>query len=437
MKVSIFGLGYVGCVSAGCLARLGHEVIGVDVNRSKVDALNQGRSPIVERGLPELIAEMRKAGRLKAVTEHDQAVEETELSIICVGTPSAEDGGLDLSFVRRIASSIASSLKRIPRFHAVVLRSTVLPGTMEQEFLPALEAGSGKRAGVDFGAGYNPEFLREGSALDDFERPPYTVIAATDERTTQMTRDLYKGIDSPVVSVGFRSAEMLKYVSNTFHAIKVTFANEIGNICKSVGIDSHEVMDLFCRDSKLNISPVYLRPGFAFGGSCLPKDLRAITDLARRLKLSTPLLAAVLESNQNQVEAALRLIDRTRKKRIGVLGLTFKAGTDDIRESPIVKVVEALIGRGMTVKVHDENIDIARMVGANRQYLESNIPYLPSIIKPTVREVVEDSEVIVVANSAQSHRAAIDLLSPDQIVIDLVRIVHDGLPPHRYIGICW
>jgi GDP-mannose 6-dehydrogenase len=437
VKVSIFGLGYVGCVSAGCLARLGHEVIGVDVNPSKVEALNEGRSPIVERGLSEVIADMRRAGRLQAVTEQDKAVEETELSIICVGTPSAENGGLDLSFVRRIATSIAASLKRIGRFHAVVLRSTVLPGTMENEFIPALEAGSGKRAGVGFGAGYNPEFLREGSALGDFESPPYTVIAATDDRTRTMTRDLYRGIESPVVQVGFRSAEMLKYVSNTFHAIKVTFANEMGNICKSAGIDSHEVMELFCRDTKLNISPVYLRPGFAFGGSCLPKDLRAITDLARRYNLTTPLLNAVLESNQNQVEAALRLIDRTRKQRIGVLGLTFKAGTDDIRESPVVKVVEALIGRGMKVKVHDENIDIARMVGANREYLERNIPYLSSIIKPTVREVVEDSEVIVVGNNAQSHRAAIDLLRPDQIVIDLVRIVPDGLPSGRYVGLCW
>lgn len=437
MKISIFGLGYVGCVSAGCLARLGHDVIGVDVNPSKVELLDRGMSPIVERGLPELIAAMRKAGRLKAMTAHERAVEETEVSIICVGTPSSDDGSLDLSFVRRIASSIADSLKRIGRFHAVVLRSTVLPGTMEQEFIPALEAGSGKRAGIDFGAAYNPEFLREGNALSDFETPSYTVVAATDERTARMTRDIYHGIDAPVVTLGFRSAEMLKYVNNTFHGVKVAFANEIGSICKNAGIDSHEVMDLFCRDTKLNISPAYLKPGFAFGGSCLPKDLRAITDLARRLNLSTPLLSAVLESNQNHVQSALQLIDRTRKKRIGVLGLTFKAGTDDIRESPIVKVVEALVGRGMKVKVHDENIDIARMVGTNREYLERYIPYLPAIIKPTVREVVEDAEVIVVATGAQSHRAAIDLLRPDQILIDLVRIVPNGLPSGRYMGICW
>jgi GDP-mannose 6-dehydrogenase len=438
VRVSIFGLGYVGCVSAGCLARLGHEVIGVDVNPNKVDALNRGQSPIVERGLPELIAAMRQAGRLRASTEHAKAVEESELSVICVGTPSTEDTrSLDLSYVRRIAASIAGSLKRINRFHTVVLRSTVLPGTMEGEFIPALEAGSGKRAGVDFGAAYNPEFLREGSALSDFESPPYTVIAATDERTGNMVRDLYHGIESPVVATGFRTAEMLKYVNNTFHAIKVVFANEIGNICKSMGIDSHEVMDLFCRDTKLNISPVYLRPGFAFGGSCLPKDLRAITELARNLNLSTPLLSSILDSNANQVEAALKLIDRTHKNRIGVLGLTFKAGTDDIRESPIVKVVETLVGRGMQVRVHDENIDIARMVGTNREYLETYIPYLSAIFRPTVREVVEDSDVIVVATGAQSHRLVIDLLRPEQILIDLVRIVPDGDASGRYVGICW
>jgi len=438
VRVSIFGLGYVGCVSAGCLARLGHDVIGVDVNPSKVDALNRGQSPIVERGLPELIAAMRQAGRLRASTEHARAVEETELSVICVGTPSTEDTrSLDLSFVRRIASSIAGSLKQIDRFHAVVLRSTVLPGTMEREFIPALEAGSGKVAGLDFGAAYNPEFLREGSALGDFESPPYTVIAATDERTTEMARELYRGIQSPVVTTPFRSAEMLKYVNNTFHALKVTFANEIGNICKSMGIDSHEVMDLFCRDTKLNISPVYLRPGFAFGGSCLPKDLRAITELARNLNLSTPLLSSILDSNKRQVEEALKLIDRTHKNRIGVLGLTFKAGTDDIRESPIVKVVETLIGRGMQVRVHDENLDIARMVGTNREYLESYIPYLSTIFRPTVREVVEESDVVVVATGAESHRAVTGLLRPDQILIDLVRIASDGLPTGRYVGICW
>jgi GDP-mannose 6-dehydrogenase len=251
-------------------------------------------------------------------------------------------------------------------------------------------------------------------------------------------RVLYGGIEAPVASVSFRAAEMLKYVNNTFHGLKVSFANEIGNICKSVGIDSHEVMDLFCLDTKLNISPIYLKPGFAFGGSCLPKDLRALTDLARRKNLPTPLLSSVLESNANQVATALRLIDRTRKKKIGVLGLTFKAGTDDIRESPIVKVVEVLVGRGMQVKVHDENIDIERMVGTNREFLESYIPYLSSILKSSVREVVEDSEVVVVATGAPSHRAVVDLLRPDQILIDLVRIVPNGrFPDDRYIGICW
>jgi GDP-mannose 6-dehydrogenase len=438
VRIAIFGLGYVGCVSAGCLARLGHDVIGVDVNPHKVDALNRGHSPIVERGLPELIAAMRAAGRLTASTEQAHAVEESDVSVICVGTPSTEAGALDLSYVRRIAASIAESLCRDPRYHVIVLRSTVLPGTMEDDFIPALTRGSGKRPGVDFGVAYNPEFLREGSALSDFENPPYTVIAATDERSAGVVREVYAGIEAPVVTTAFRAAEMLKYVNNSFHAVKVAFANEMGNICKSVGIDSHEVMDLVCRDTKLNISPAYLKPGFAFGGSCLPKDLRALNAFARRMNVTTPLLSSVLESNAQQVQAALKLIDKTRKKKIGVLGLTFKAGTDDIRESPIVKVVEALVGRGMQVKVHDENIDIARMVGTNREFLESYIPYLAAILEPTMRAVVEDSEVVVVATGSPAHREVVAHLRPDQILIDLVRIVPDGqLPADRYIGICW
>ncbi len=438
MRIAIFGLGYVGCVSAGCLARLGHHVVGVDVNQHKVDALNAGHSPIVERGLPELIAEMRRAGRLTASTDSARAVAESDVSLICVGTPSTDAGFLDLSYVRRIAASIAAALRAQDRYHVVVLRSTVLPGTMEGEFIPALERGSGRRPGAGFGVAYNPEFLREGSALSDFESPPYTVIAATDEQAAQVVKDLYAGIEAPVVTTPFGAAEMLKYVNNSFHALKVAFANEMGNICKSVGIDSHEVMDLFCLDTKLNISPVYLKPGFAFGGSCLPKDLRALTSYARSQNVTTPLLSSVLESNQQQVETALKLIERTRKKKIGVLGLTFKAGTDDIRESPIVKVVEALVGRGMQVKVHDENIDIARMVGANREYLESYIPYLSDILKPTMRDVVDDSEVVVVATASAAHREVVEHLRADQIVIDLVRIVPNGrLPAERYIGISW
>jgi GDP-mannose 6-dehydrogenase len=438
VRVAIFGLGYVGCVSAGCLARLGHHVIGVDLNPGKVEALAAGESPIVEQGLPELLREMRDAGRLTATTEHAKAVAESDLSVICVGTPSADDGRLDLSHVQRVSGSIAEALRAASKYHVVVLRSTVLPGTVEEDFLPALKVGSGKEPGRDFGVAYNPEFLREGSALSDFVHPPYTVVAATDPRTEKAVQELYAGIDAPFITTPFRTAEMLKYVNNTFHALKVAFANEVGNVCKSVGIDSHEVMEIFCRDTKLNISPIYLRPGFAFGGSCLPKDLRALTDLARRRNLESPLLTAVIESNQNQIETALKLIERTRKKRIGILGLTFKAGTDDIRESPIVKVVEALVGRGMQVKVHDENIDIDRMVGTNRTYLESYIPYLDTILCQSVREVVEDSEVVVVATGAPSHRAVVDHLKPDQILIDLVRVVPNGqLPADRYIGICW
>jgi GDP-mannose 6-dehydrogenase len=358
--------------------------------------------------------------------------------MICVGTPSTDKGRLDLTFIRRIGATIAAALREIDHFHVVVLRSTVLPGTLEDCFIPLLEAESGRRAGEDFGVAYNPEFLREGSALADFEAPPYTVIAATDPRTAASTRAVYDGIDAPVAEVDFRTAEMLKYVNNTFHALKVTFANEIGVVCKQAGIDSHTVMDLVCQDTKLNISPSYLRPGFAFGGSCLPKDLRALTAFARQSHVETPLLDSILDSNREQIEHALRMIAQTRRKRVGVLGLTFKAGTDDIRESPVVKVIEALVGRGLELKVHDANIDVARMVGTNRDFLEHEIPYLSSILRPTITEVVDDSDVVVIATADPAYRTVHERLRPDQILIDLVRVVPDGQPPgDNYIGICW
>jgi GDP-mannose 6-dehydrogenase len=425
-------------VSSACLARIGHEVIGVDVNPLKVEAVASGTSPIVEAGLDQLIREMTKQGRLTASSDQDRAVRETDLSMICVGTPSTAKGALDLTFIRRIGETIARTLRDIDHFHVVMLRSTVLPGTMQDVVIPLLEAESGRRAGVDFGVAYNPEFLREGSALADFEAPPYTIVAATDERSAELAHQVYAGIEAPFREVDFRTAEMLKYVNNTFHALKVTFANEIGIVCKQAGIDSHEVMDLMCQDTKLNISPSYLRPGFAFGGSCLPKDLRALTAFARQTHVTTPLLSSILDSNRGQVDHALHLIAETRRKRIGVLGLTFKAGTDDIRESPIVKVVEALVGRGLELKVHDANIDVARMVGTNRDFLEHEIPYLSSILRPSVSEVIEGSDVVVIATADPAYREVHQHLRPDQILIDLVRVIPNGKPPgDNYVGICW
>jgi GDP-mannose 6-dehydrogenase len=438
VNISIFGLGYVGCVSSACLARLGHTVIGVDVNPLKVELLDGGRSPIVESGLDVLVRDMVAAGRLSATTDQEAAVAATELSMICVGTPSLDSGRLDLTYVRRIGASIAATLSRLDHFHVIVLRSTVLPGTVETCFIPLLEEQSGRRAGRDFGVAYNPEFLREGSALDDFEAPPYTVIAATDSRSAAAVERAYGGVEAPVERVDFPTAEMLKYVNNTFHALKVTFANEIGRVCKQSGIDSHRVMELFCRDTKLNISPTYLKPGFAFGGSCLPKDLRALSAFARQSHVEVPLLDSILESNREQVDSALRIIARTRKRRIGVLGLTFKAGTDDIRESPIVKVVEALVGRGLELHVHDANIDVARMVGTNREFLEHEIPYLESILRPTVDAVLENADVVVIATNDPAYRDVPGRLRPEQVLVDLVRIVPNGRPTgERYLGICW
>ncbi len=438
MKIAIFGLGYVGSVSSACLAELGHEVIGVDVQPAKVAALEAGESPIVERGLPRAIRSMRQAGRLRATVDSHGAIAASELSMICVGTPSTELGDLDLTYVRRIAAEVAEALRKSDRFHVVMLRSTVLPGTVEEQLIPLLESGTGKSCGTGFGVAYNPEFLREGSAIQDFKTPPYTVIAGSDPQTVQRATQVYEGVDAPLHETTFRVAEMLKYVNNTFHALKVTFGNEIGHICKEAGIDSHQVMDLFCQDTKLNISPAYLRPGFAFGGSCLPKDLRALTSFARQHRLDVPLLNSILFSNRSQVDHVLGLINRAGKRRIGVLGLTFKAGTDDIRESPIIKVVEALVGRGLDVRVHDTNINIEAMVGKNRAFLEAEIPYLASIMQSSIEDVVAGSDLVLVATDDPAYRDVAKGLGDDQILVDLVRLSENGAVPHNnYVGICW
>src|SRR5688572_2281552 len=346
-SVSVFGLGYVGCVSAACFAKEGHTVVGVDVSSAKVDMIQRGQATIVEQGIGELVAEMRSAGRLSATTDVVDAVRRTDISLICVGTPSRPNGSLDLSYVERVCAQIGEALKTKDTRHTIVVRSTVLPGSTETIAIPALEGASGLKAGRDFGIAMNPEFLREGTSIKDFYDPPFTLIGTEDEATGAAVASLYAGIGAPVHVTATRVAEMIKYACNCFHGLKVGFANEIGNVCKALGVDSHEVMRLFCEDTKLNISPAYLRPGFAFGGSCLPKDLRAITYRARQLDVPTPILAATLESNAAQIDHAFDMIMAHGKKRVGVLGLAFKAGTDDLRESPNVTLIERLIGKGV------------------------------------------------------------------------------------------
>ena len=437
MRLSVFGLGYVGCVSAACFAREGHEVLGVDVNQTKVDIINGGKSPIVEAGVGELIGEMVAGGKLRATTDSAEAVEASEISLICVGTPSNSNGSLDLAYVKRVCQEIGGALERKRERHTVVIRSTMLPGTVETVVVPTLEVYSGKKAGRDFGVCINPEFLREGTSLKDFYSPPFTLIGADDEDVAAVVRRLYAGVDAPVLVVAVKAAEMVKYTCNCFHALKVSFANEIGNICKGLGIDSHEVMDAFCRDTKLNLSPYYLKPGFAFGGSCLPKDLRAVTYKAKELDVDVPVLSAVLQSNRLQVERAVEMVLRTGKKRIGLLGLSFKAGTDDLRESPTVTLIETLIGKGMKIGIYDRDVSLARLFGANKEYIEREIPHISQLMRESIREVLDDAEVLIVGNKAEEFRQIESELRGDQVLIDLVRLFDDRKTDGSYQGICW
>jgi len=437
-KISIFGLGYVGAVSVACFADLGNEVIGVDVNPLKVDMINQGRSPIIEAGLGELIEKGITNGTIKATTDATLAVEESELSFICVGTPSNANGSLDLRYVKRVCEEIGASIKEKNSYHLIILRSTVLPGTTEEIVIPILEKYSNKKCGDDFGVCFNPEFLREGSSIKDFFNPPFTIIGTNNEADAEKVQALYDGISAPIIPAPFKVAEMVKYANNAFHALKVTFANEIGNVCKKHDIDSHQVMDIFCLDDKLNLSPYYLKPGFAFGGSCLPKDLRALLYFSRHSDLQLPVMESILVSNQNQIDTAYKMVKQTGKKKIGILGFSFKAGTDDLRESPSVELIEQLIGKGYQVKVYDRNVSLANLQGANREYIEREIPHIASLMGSSMEEIISDSEVIVIGNKDPSFAEVIQGINQQQKIIDLVRISED-LNGHgeNYDGICW
>jgi GDP-mannose 6-dehydrogenase len=438
MNVSVFGLGYVGSVSAACFAEDGHTVVGVDVNPGKVASLNEGRSPIVEKGLDDLIRDNVANGRLRATTSTADAVRDSDISLICVGTPSRKNGSLDLTYLERVAEQIGEALREKTAYHVVVVRSTVLPGTTHQIVIPAIERTSGKKYGTGFGVTVNPEFLREGTAIHDFRHPPLTLVGHNYTSDAEPTKALYGRVDAPIETTTIRTAEMMKYASNTWHALKVAFANEIGNVCKRVGIDSHEVMNIFCKDEKLNLSSYYMKPGFAFGGSCLPKDVRALQYRAKEVDLDMPVIQAILGSNQLQIQHAIDEIVDTGKKRVGLLGFSFKAGTDDLRESPIVILAEALLGKGYSLCIYDRNVSIARLVGANKEYINKQIPHLSSLLSDSIDEVIGKSEVIVVGNGSPEFAEALTRTRPDQTVIDLFRLkVDKEAVPAAYTGICW
>jgi GDP-mannose 6-dehydrogenase len=436
MKISIFGIGYVGCVSAACFAHAGHDVIGVDVNPTKVDIINSGKSPIVEPQMNELIHDVVKSGKLRATTDSMEAVQASDISLVCVGTPSKPNGSLDLSHVAHVCEEIGAALATKDTHHTIVIRSTMLPGSIETVAQPALEKTSRKKAGKDFGVCVNPEFLREGTSVKDFYAPPFTLIGVDNEETAKIVSGLYSNIDAPVFTTTIKTAEMVKYVCNCFHALKVSFANEIGNICKALELDSHEVMKVFCADTKLNLSPYYLKPGFAFGGSCLPKDLRAVSYKAKELDVEVPLLSAITATNKLQVEKALDMVLSTGNKQVGVLGFSFKAGTDDLRESPMVTLIETLIGKGLELVIYDRDVSLARLFGSNKAYIEEEIPHIAKLMRGSIDEVLDAAHTIVIGNRSEEFRQIESRLRAGQTVIDLVRLF-DRTSGGGYQGICW
>jgi GDP-mannose 6-dehydrogenase len=438
MKVSVLGLGYVGCVSAACLATMGHEVIGVDVSPAKIDLITQGRATVVEERIGDLTAAAVRSGALRAVSDVKEAVSGTEVSLICVGTPSAPNGSLSPLFLERVAEQIGEALALIDRQHIVVVRSTMLPGTCLELLIPILEKYSGKVAGVDFGVAVNPEFLREGTSVRDFFDPPKTVIGEYDVASGDVVARLYEGLPGEVFRVPIAVAEMIKYADNSFHALKIGFANELGAICRALGVDSYALMEVFLSDRKLNISPAYLRPGFAFGGSCLPKDLRGLVYAARRADVSVPILEHILPSNEDHLRRAFDAIAATGRRRVGLFGLSFKPGTDDLRESPLVELAERLLGKGYDLRIYDGNVSLSRLMGANQEYIEYRLPHLGDLLSNSIDGVLEHAEVCVVGST---DSIVLDALTAagDRPIIDLVRIPnsHIGRSQPGYFGLGW
>lgn len=438
-SISVFGLGYVGTVTAACLAHKGHNVIGVDLSPGKVEAMQAGRSPIVEPNVSDLISQSHATKHLHATSDSAYAVLNSDISFLCVGTPSLRNGKLDLGHIEPVCRDIGQVLKKKDGFHLVVLRSTVLPGTAETIVVPTLEKSSGKKLGQDFGVCVNPEFMREGTAVADFLEPAMTVIGAADSKHSGILHEVYQWVPGRVFETSFRSAEMVKYVCNAWHAVKVSFANEIGTLAKELGVDAEAVTDIFTADTKLNISPTYLKPGFAFGGSCLPKDVRALSYRAKELDLNLPLFQSILASNDEHLDRAVEMVLATGKRKIAVLGLSFKAATDDLRESPQVQLVKRLLGEGRQIRIWDDNVSLGHLIGSNRQYIEEVIPHIGSLLSTDMTEVVDAAEVVVIATRGLNKDELRRCLRADHKVIDLVNLERKSRPASSatYEGICW
>jgi len=435
--ISIFGLGYVGTVTAACLAKNGNRVIGVDKDESKVNLIGLGQSPIVEPKINDLLNDAINAEILTSTSNVSEAIMNSDISIIAVGTPSRKNGSIDLKYVENVCKEIAGILKNKKKYHTVILRSTVLPETCEKILIPIIEKISNKKQEKDFGFIFNPEFLREGSAVDDFYFPPKTVIGCSSSKDAQLMKNLYNFTKAPLFITSYKVAEMVKYADNAFHATKVIFGNEIGALAKTIDVDSHEVMNIFCSDTKLNISSYYLKPGFAFGGSCLPKDLRALMNMARHKNISTPLISSLIPSNEEHIDRAFEMIINYNKKKIGFLGFAFKANTDDLRESPILNLMERLIGKGYDVRCYDDSVQLAKLVGSNKLQLKNKLPHISKLMVNSQDELVDESELIIIGNSNKEYLKSITKLNNDQVVVDLVRISEQINYEINYNGICW
>ena len=438
MKISIFGLGYVGAVSMACLARDGHEVTGVDLDPLKLDLIRSGKSPIVEEGIQDLTREVVASGRVRVTNDVAAAIRETELSFVCVSTPSSPNGSQDMSAIRRVMESIGAALAGKTAFHTVVLRSTVQPGTLDELVRPTLEKASGRAADQDFGLAFQPEFLREGTSIKDYDRPPITIVGTRSSRAADMLRAVFGHLPCEFVVTSVGVAEMQKYAANAFHAVKITFANEIGRLSRAVNVDAREVMALICKDTHLNISPAYLRPGFAFGGSCLPKDLRALTYMGKTHDVVTPMLGGVLGSNRAHIDAAIDAVMQGETRRVGMIGLSFKKGTDDLRESPLVSVAERLIGKGYDLRIYDPEVNLSRLIGANKRFIEQSIPHIGNLMVGSCEEAVRHGDTILVGLGGQDIETVLAAeLTARHAVVDVVGITVRGPAGSRYHGICW
>lgn len=435
MNISIFGLGYVGCVSLGCLAKNGHRVIGVDVSQTKVDQINSGKATIIEKGIHELISDQQKNGNICATKDSEEAILKTEISIVCVGTPSSDKGHLNLEYIFKVAENIAQALAKKEAFHIVAIRSTILPGTCDK-FARILEKVSGKKRNIDFAVVDNPEFLREGTAVHDYFNPPLTLIGSDNKDAAEKVADLYRNLPAEIIITDLNVAEIMKYVNNSFHALKISFGNEIGNICTELGIDSHKVMEIFCKDEHLNISPYYFKPGFAYGGSCLPKDLKGLQTLAHDIYVETPVISNIHKTNEIQILRAIKIIYKYWNKKLGFLGLSFKEGTDDLRNSPAVSVIEALIGKGCDISIYDKNINVSLLTGTNKEFIESRIPHLSSLMIDNIQKIVDNCDVIIINTNEKEFLPYLSN-AQDKIIIDMVRLDGSLLHKSNYIGINW